>query len=313
MQMSDMGSRNRHSVPVAADGQRGGVVATVQDMSLIKQFNGLKPAGAIGTKLRRAGAVAAALMIASIAQPASAEPTPAPKPSPRALKLSAAEPKQRSPQTPTQPPVAKLTTPPEPVIPDPRRNVPASIFTTFDPAQKAEAAKASAYLSSLQTLVGQFVQVGPDGSKLTGDFYIMKPGRVRFEYDDPSPISMIADGQSVVVRDRKLATQDVYPLSQTPLRYLLSDRLDLLRDTNVVSITSDDLYSNIIIEEKNAVIGTSRLLLMFGTKDGQLKQWTVTDPQGYDTTVAVYNLDTTRRPDPSMFKIDYTNYGTPPG
>ena len=46
-------------------------------------------------------------------------------------------------------------------------------------------------------------------------------------------------------------------------------------------------------------------MLMFGAKDLQLKQWTVTDPQGYDTTVAVYNLDTTKKPDPSMFKINY--------
>jgi outer membrane lipoprotein-sorting protein len=47
-------------------------------------------------------------------------------------------------------------------------------------------------------------------------------------------------------------------------------------------------------------------MLMFGAKDFQLRQWTVTDPQGYDTTVAVYNLDSTRRPDPSLFQIDYT-------
>jgi hypothetical protein len=40
----------------------------------------------------------------------------------------------------------------------------------------------------------------------------------------------------------------------------------------------------------------------------QLKQWTVTDPQGYDTTVAVYDLDPSKRPDPSLFKIDFTNY-----
>ena len=46
------------------------------------------------------------------------------------------------------------------------------------------------------------------------------------------------------------------------------------------------------------MIGTSRLMLMVGVKDGQLKQWTVTDPQGYDTTVAVYNLDTTKKLDP---------------
>ena len=111
--------------------------------------------------------------------------------------------------------------PPEPVIPDPRRNVPSSLFNSFDATQKAQAARVSSYLSSLQTLVGNFVQVGPDGSRTKGDFYIQKPGKVRFEYDDPSPIAIVADGSSVAVRDRKLATQDIYPLSQTPLRYLL--------------------------------------------------------------------------------------------
>lgn len=211
-------------------------------------------------------------------------------------------------------PATTQTVPPNPIIPDPRRNVPASIFTSFDANQKAQAAKVSAYLSSLQTLVGNFVQVGPDGSKVKGDFYIQKPGKVRFEYDPPSPIDIVADGSSLVVRDRNLATQDVYPLSQTPLRYLLSDRIDLLKDTNVIAVSADDMYISITIEEKQALIGTSRMLLMVGAKDGQLKQWTVTDPQGYDTTVAVYNLDTSKKLDPSLFKIDFTNYPTtPPG
>ena len=200
--------------------------------------------------------------------------------------------------------------PPDPIIPDPRRNVPASIFTTFDATQKAQAAKVSAYLSSLQTLVGNFVQIGPDGSRSTGDFYIQKPGKVRFEYDPPSPVELISDGSSLAVRDRKLATQDIYPLSQTPLRYLLSDRIDLMKDTDVVSVTSDDMFISITIEEKQSLIGTSRLMLMVGAKDGQLKQWTVTDPQGYDTTVAVYNLDTTKKIDPNLFKIDFTKYPT---
>ena len=204
-------------------------------------------------------------------------------------------------------------TPPNPVIPDPRRNVPSSIFQTFDANQKAQAAKVSAYLSSLSTLVGNFVQVGPDGSKTQGDFYIQKPGKVRFEYDAPSPIDIVADGSSLVVRDRKLATQDVYPLSQTPLRFLLSDRIDLMKDTNVVNVSADDVFVSVTIEEKQALVGTSRLMLMFGAKDGQLKQWTVTDPQGYDTTIAVYNLDSSKKLDPGMFKIDFTNYGPSPG
>ena len=69
---------------------------------------------------------------------------------------------------------------------------------------------------------------------------MQKPGKVRFEYKPPSPIELIADGSSVVVRDRKLATQDLYPLSQTPLRFLLADHIDLLRDTNLVGVYADE-------------------------------------------------------------------------
>ena len=202
---------------------------------------------------------------------------------------------------------------PNPVIPDPHRNVPLSIFATFDDKQKAQAAKISTYLSSLQTLIGNFVQVGPDGSKTKGQFFIQKPGKVRFEYESPNPIAIVADGSMVAIRDRNLSTQDLYPLSQTPLRYLLSDRIDLMKDTNVVSVTADDLFISVTIEERQLLTGTSRLMLMVGAKDGQLKQWTVTDPQGYDTTVAVYNLDTSRKIDPGMFKIDMTDHTFPPG
>jgi outer membrane lipoprotein-sorting protein len=193
---------------------------------------------------------------------------------------------------------------PEPAAPA----APGSSATAFNPTQRAQADKVSQYLSSIQQLTGKFVQVGPDGARVRGEFYIHKPGKVRFEYDPPSPIEIIADGQSVVVRNSRLATQDLYPLSQTPLRFLLSDRIDLLRDTNVIGIRSDDAFVTIIIEEKQALIGTSRLMMMVGAKDFQLKQWTVTDPQGYDTTVAVSNLDSSRRPDPNLFRIDYTRY-----
>jgi outer membrane lipoprotein-sorting protein len=255
--------------------------------------------------IRAALALLIAAYVAGTVTSSFAQNVPIPKPAPKArgnIQISASDPQKSQLITGTTP-----ARPPEPVIPDPRRNFPVSIFATFDANQKAEAARVSSYLSSLQTLVGNFVQVGPDGSKTKGDFYIQKPGKVRFEYDAPSPIAIIADGSSVAVRDTKLATQDIYPLSQTPLRYLLSDRIDLLKDTNVVSVTADDMFISVTIEEKQALIGTSRLMLMIGTKDGQLKQWTVTDPQGYDTTVAVYNLDTSKKLDPALFKIDFSN------
>jgi outer membrane lipoprotein-sorting protein len=186
--------------------------------------------------------------------------------------------------------------------------MPATTTTGFTSTQRAQVDKVSTYLSNMQQLVGNFVQLGPDGSRVRGEFYIQKPGKVRFEYEPPSRIEIIADGQSVVVRDRKLATQDLYPLSQTPLRFLLSERIDLLKETNVVGVRVDDTFVTITIEEKQPLVGTSRLMMMVGAKDYQLKQWTITDPQGYDTTVAVSNLDNSKRPDPSLFKIDYTRY-----
>jgi outer membrane lipoprotein-sorting protein len=177
--------------------------------------------------------------------------------------------------------------------------------TAFDTKQRALLDRISMYLSSMQTMVGNFVQIGPDGGRTEGTFYIQKPGRVRFQYNPPSPIDIIADGNSVVVRDRKLATQDLYPLSQTPLRYLLADRIDLLHDTDVTTVSSDDTFATVTIEEKQLVVGTSKLMLMFDAKDLTLKQWTVTDPQGFDTTVAVYNLDAQKKPDPNLFVINY--------
>jgi outer membrane lipoprotein-sorting protein len=177
---------------------------------------------------------------------------------------------------------------------------------SLTPEQRSLVDKINAYMSNVQVLNGNFVQVNPDGKKSQGTFYIQKPGKVRFEYDAPSPMELIADGQSVVVRDRNLATQDLYPLSQTPLRFLLADRVNLLRDTKLIAVYADDVFITAVIEETNGIVGTSRLMIMFSAKDMQLKQWTVTDPQGYDTTVAVYNLDSSKRADPSMFRIDYT-------
>ena len=90
-----------------------------------------------------------------------------------------------------------------------------------------------------------------------------------------------------------------------PLRYLLADHIDLLRDTDVVSVSADDTFITVVIEETKLVVGPDRLMIMFDAKNLQLKQFTVTDPQGLDTTVAVYNVDFGRKPDPNLFVINY--------
>jgi len=274
-------------------------------------------AGWDNARIGRALAVAA--LMGLTAAPALAETVPLPRPRPHRIMYTGSVPAlppaalraraqataaQAAPAQPAQPQSA-----PSP-IPNPFAALlgrPGSTIA-LTPEQKTLIQRVDTYLSSVQTLTGKFVQIGPDGSRSTGVFYLAKPGRVRFEYDSPNPTELVADGQSVVVRDRNLGTQDVYPLSQTPLRFLLADNVDLMKDTNLVAVYADDVFVTVVVEEKNALVGTSRLMIMFDAKDMQLKQWTVTDPQGYDTTVAVYNLDAGKKLNPSMFRIDYTKY-----
>jgi outer membrane lipoprotein-sorting protein len=261
-------------------------------------------------------ALLSGLIAAASAATAQSVPLPPPKPQsksggglpPPPTSLTA-PPRTAAPQQPSGPawlPPFLGGQPPLPPAPAPAAR--AGTGTAFSAAQRAMVERVSTYLSNVHVMSGDFNQRSPDGRLAKGLFYIQKPGRVRFEYEPPSPIDIISDGSSVVVRDRKLATQDYVPLSQTPLRYLLTDRIDLMRDTNVVAVYADDSYVSVAVEEKQAMVGTTRLLMMFGAKDFALKQWVVTDPQGYDTTVALSNIDSVRRPDPSLFTIDYTQY-----
>ena len=266
-------------------------------------------------------ALLASLLICLTAAPALAQSVPLPTPRPAIDGHPTATGSIAAPARPALPSAALGSRAQAPQAQAPQAQPPNPVSNPFaallgrstsaaalSPEQRGIVERVNNYLSTMQLLSGKFVQVGPDGRRTQGTFYISKPGKVRFEYDDPSPIELIADGQSVVVRDRNLATQDVYPLSQTPLRFLLADHVDLTKDTSLVAVYADDVFVTVVVEEKNGVVGTSRLMIMFNAKDMQLKQWTVTDPQGYDTTVAVYNLDTSKRPNPDMFKIDYTQY-----
>jgi outer membrane lipoprotein-sorting protein len=277
----------------------------------------------IGSRTGGVAALLSSLALASVGwtmlPPGAAFAQSAPQTVP--MPVPAPQPKSHATPAAPRPPAAVTPTAQQQRAPEPAASGFPSIFpkppalfggsgeataTAFDARQRALADRVSAYLSNVRQLHGNFVQVGPDGSKSEGEFYLQKPGKVRFDYNPPSPIELIADGSSVVVRDRKLATQDLYPLSQTPLRFLLADRIDLMRDTNLIGVYADDVFVTVVIEERQIIAGTHRLMLMFGAQDYQLRQWTVTDPQGLDTTVAVYNLDTKQQPDPNMFRIDYT-------
>jgi outer membrane lipoprotein-sorting protein len=185
---------------------------------------------------------------------------------------------------------------------------PATAPTPVSPAASASIPtidQANAYLNSLTQLTGNFVQIGPDGKRNSGKLYVLRPGKLRFEYDPPSPLEIVADGKSVILRDRKLATQDLYSLSQTPLKFLLEGRIDLRRDATVKFAKLEGDNFIVVIEDRSTFGGTSRIALTFDAKVTALRRWVVTDPQGYDTSVTLSDLNTAKRPDDKLFVIDY--------
>ena len=164
--------------------------------------------------------------------------------------------------------------------------------------------KANAYFNGISTLVGDFIQVGGDGRSLGGTLYLQRPGKLRFAYEAPATLEIVADGRSVAVRDRKLSTQDLYLISQTPLKFLLRDNIDLARDTTITEVASDAEGVRIALEDKATLGGTSRITLHFDRNVGALSRWRVVDPQGFQTTVTLSNLDRSRKIDPQLFVIN---------
>jgi outer membrane lipoprotein-sorting protein len=162
----------------------------------------------------------------------------------------------------------------------------------------------STRLSAVDTMDGEFVQYNPDGQQLQGKFYIARPGKVRFQYDPPTTVQVIADGKSVLVFDKKLQTYDIWPLSQTPLRLLLDKSLDLATSEKVTRVgVAPDLVEIELQDETKFSSGT--LNLIFERTNYELRQWTVTDQQGLQTMVALYNVETGKELPSDLFKIDY--------
>ncbi|CAH1662951.1 Outer membrane lipoprotein-sorting protein [Hyphomicrobiales bacterium] len=174
------------------------------------------------------------------------------------------------------------------------------------PATQEEAIeRLNAYLNSFTTLQGNFIQFAANGRRLEGRIYIQRPGKMRFEYEPPTTTEVISDGTSVAVRDKRLATQDIYSIGQTPLKFLVRERMDIAREGTLKGASIDGDILSVRLEDRSTLGGTSKITLKFDLVANELRQWVVVDPQGYETSVSLYNLDTRRRPDPKNFVIDY--------
>jgi outer membrane lipoprotein-sorting protein len=159
------------------------------------------------------------------------------------------------------------------------------------------------HFSGVKTLTGEFVQFGPKGEQTGGKFFIERPGKIRFNYEKPSPIRVVADGKSVVINNKKLDTWDMYTLDKTPLKLLLSEKINL-SDGKVKDIREEADLTTIVLADKT-VFGDSKISMMFDPNNYDLRQWTITDAKGLDTTVMIFNVEEGAKLDPELFKIDY--------
>ncbi len=171
-------------------------------------------------------------------------------------------------------------------------------------ASDAETVKAiSKHFSGVPSLKGEFVQFGPRGEQTGGKFYLQRPGKIRFDYDKPSAISVFADGKTIAINNKKLKTWDFIPLSKTPLRLLLAKEIDVT-DKSIKSVKHEVDLTTVVLGN-TSVFGDSKITLMFDPKTFELRQWTITDNQGKDTSVMIFNVEKNVKLSSRLFKIDY--------
>jgi hypothetical protein len=158
-------------------------------------------------------------------------------------------------------------------------------------------------LTNLKQFSAKFSQFSANGQQTSGKLTVLRPGRLRFDYNPPSTITIIADGSSVAVIDSRLNTQDVYSIGLTPLKFLLGGTINLARDFKVTEVVNEGERIAVYAEDSSTFGGTSRIVLGFDPKSLVLKQWTVTDPQGYEVNIVLANIDTRHEPDAMQFII----------
>ncbi len=171
-------------------------------------------------------------------------------------------------------------------------------------AEKIPLSDLSAYLNSLQTAQANFTQINDDGSVSTGNLYIKRPGRMRFDYDPPEEAMVLASQGAVAVFDPKShGGPATYPLSKTPLGIILQKDVDLAR-TNMVTAHAEEGPGTVVRAQDPEHPEYGYIELVFTDNPVQLRQWVVHDDSGSTTTVSLGDMKTGVSLNNSLFDID---------
>ena len=160
--------------------------------------------------------------------------------------------------------------------------------------------RASTALAKVKTASGTFEQLAPDYTESTGRFAMSRPGKVRFEYDDPSPLLVVSDGTTVALQDSELETTDRVPLGTTPLALLLDDDIDFATEADVLDVKSRNGRVEITLRDKSGEMD-GILTLLLQESDMALTGWHTIDTGGNITSVQLSDVSYGKRLNPRLF------------
>lgn len=157
-----------------------------------------------------------------------------------------------------------------------------------------------AHLNDIRTLSADFIQIAPDGSIARGRFHLKRPGRLRFEYEPPAPVLVVADGTYVNYFDAELGQLSQIGVYSTPLGAIVAREVRLSGKVAVTSVERGSAVISLrIIDTGEPDRGT--LTLIFSERPLELRKWEVTDSQGLTTTIALDDLSINPDLDPELF------------
>lgn len=168
-------------------------------------------------------------------------------------------------------------------------------------ADQARVQRARDYLQSLGAVKGRFTQTDHAGRVAGGIFYLQRPGKARFEYDPPSGLLIVADGQNVNMYDKRLKTFQKTLLVTTPLHIFLARDIRLDKRVTVDRVTSTPGGFTLSARETRKS-NAGRILMTFSDNPLRLTHWTVVDVQGRSTRVALSGVQPAS-PSPNLFVL----------
>ncbi len=177
---------------------------------------------------------------------------------------------------------------------------PAAAAAALSDLDLADIARAEAYLNSIQTMKARFIQIGPQGGLSEGNFYLRRPGRLRFEYDPPIPVLVVADGTWVVFYDSEINQVTRLPLGSTPLAVLLREEIRLRGSVTVTEVERATGTLRITVIDTEAP-DQGTITLVFSDRPLALRQWLVRDPQGLETSIAMSQIQFNLILEPNLF------------